>query len=387
MHSKFFQRRWLTLVAAAFIAIVTSSLSVMAGKPAPPPPPPPVPKMRIQFFDVPNPSGDKFAIGMNNQGQVVGVYSTSTGEEHAFLYDPEVNPTMAVDLNDLVDAPEGWVIAKAYDINELGVVVGRLNSISDSTIARGFVCDLWATPPTVQLLPDTAWSYAYAYRINEHGDVLGRFKTTAGIGQYVYHMGPAGEADAAVTILSTNERLAGAINNPVGSRDTQVLGQDLATGVPYRWTRGKGFEYLTQLGTCGVYDMNDSGTICGWSKITTTTGSGKFAQTNVYNLPMRYTTSLQTLSGGLDGDYASCINSSGDVVTSWDRLYSDLWGFRTLNNLIDPADPNAAAWNSKSNLFCTGLNDRDETKCGQVMGSIWWADGTEKFFLLTPTSP
>jgi probable HAF family extracellular repeat protein len=379
------RRNLLALLTIIGCVLMTSPVSVMAGKPVPPPPPPPVPKLRIQFFDVPNPAGEKYTIQMNNHGQVVGFYRTASGERHAFLYDPAIDAQMAVDLNDLLDAPEGWVIAGARDINDFGAIVGFLHPIGDESVSRGFVCDLSAAVPTVQTLPDSAWISSIGHRINENGDVIGKFRNADGTyGGYVYHTGLYGAADVAVTVLSTNGSLA-ALNNPVGTRDTQVLGQDAATGIPFRWTRGQGFESLTPMGTCGVYDMNDSGTVCGWSNVKFKYGSGKNTYYEYYNVPVRYTTALQTLSGGYDGELADSINSSGDVVTTYDRLYSDLWGFRTLNSLIDPADPNAVAWNSKSNLYCTGLNDRDATtKCGQVSGVIWWADGTEQFFLLTP---
>lgn len=372
-------RNLLALLTIAGCALIVSPVSLMAGKPVHPPPPPAVPKMRIQFFDVPNPDGEKYIVQMNNFGQVVGHYETAAGERHGFLYDPVVNPEVALDLNDLVDAPEGWVIAGARAINDYGAVAGFLHPVGDETVSRAFVCDLSDPTPFVQTLPDSEWTSTLALGINENGDVLGKFRNADGTyGLYVYNCGLYGRADPGVIVLSTNMIYGGAINNPVGTRGAQVLGQDAVTGVPFRWTRGQGFEFLTQAGTCGVYDINDAGTFCGWAAF-------KISKTSYAKLPMRYGTLLQSLPGGYSTELASRVNASGDVITTWGRLYSDLWGFKTLNTLIDPADPNAAAWNSRSNLLPLTLNDRGATtKCGQVSGTIWWADGTEKFFLLTP---
>ena len=338
---------------------------------------PPLPKLRIQFFNVPDPIGEKYVLGINNLGQVVGKY-TSSGTEHAFLYDRVINANMALDLNDLVPPLSGWVIASANDINDHGAIVGYLRSLSDPNVRRGYVLDTTAKAPVLQLLPDSAWSNTFATGINEFGDVLGKFKNADGTyGVYVYNCGLYVPADPAPIVLSTNVIYGNAINNPVGTRGTQVLGQDAVTRVPFLWTRGQGYKYFTQIGPCGVYSMNDSGTFCGWAQV-------QVSRTSYENRPMRYNTALQALSGGSGGELAMRINNSGDVVTTYDRLYSDLWGFRSINSLIDPADPNAVEWNSKSNMFMSGLNDRDTiTKCGQMFGTIWWAD-TKKLFLLTP---
>ncbi|MFA6416545.1 MAG: PEP-CTERM sorting domain-containing protein [Candidatus Paceibacterota bacterium] len=61
------------------------------------------------------------AYGNNNLGQIVGTFATESGEEHAALW----QGNQALDLNDLlIDICQGWVLERAYDINDFGTIVG-----------------------------------------------------------------------------------------------------------------------------------------------------------------------------------------------------------------------------------------------------------------------
>ena len=76
------------------------------------------------------------ALGINNIGYVVGVSDTSDYSEvnevvkeyvkHGFVYSPEKGMR---DLNYLIDPELGWVIEKAYDINDIGqiIAIGTVN--------------------------------------------------------------------------------------------------------------------------------------------------------------------------------------------------------------------------------------------------------------------
>jgi probable HAF family extracellular repeat protein len=57
---------------------------------------------------------------INEVGQVVGYSTTSSGEEHAFLY----SGGQMVDLNSLIPSDSGWTLVDARAINDGGQIVG-----------------------------------------------------------------------------------------------------------------------------------------------------------------------------------------------------------------------------------------------------------------------
>jgi probable HAF family extracellular repeat protein len=63
-------------------------------------------------------AGESRANAINNQGNIVG--QLYDGETHAFLYSAGVIRR----LDDLIPAGSGWLLADAYDINDLGQIVG-----------------------------------------------------------------------------------------------------------------------------------------------------------------------------------------------------------------------------------------------------------------------
>jgi probable HAF family extracellular repeat protein len=62
-----------------------------------------------------------FGFGINSHVHIVGESETASGSNRAFLYTPA---TGMVDLNSLVDLPEGWVLVSALDINDAGQITG-----------------------------------------------------------------------------------------------------------------------------------------------------------------------------------------------------------------------------------------------------------------------
>ncbi len=64
---------------------------------------------------------NSYAQGINNHGIVVGFSDTSTGADHAFIYDAMHG---MIDLNSLISPASGWVLSHANGINDAGQIVG-----------------------------------------------------------------------------------------------------------------------------------------------------------------------------------------------------------------------------------------------------------------------
>ena len=130
----------------------------------------------------------------------------------------------------------------------------------------------------------------------------------------------------------------------------------------------------------GIND-NDGGTVCGGTTAKPPKGSPA-------NYPYRYTNSLQVLYGQTGSAYA--INSDSDLLLRSPGIKSYVYqnalgAFYDVDSLIDPSDPNAPRWSSKSYGIPYLMNDRiGATRFGQLVGEIKFADGSHSNFLLTP---
>ncbi len=80
-----------------------------------------------QMRDIATRGVNSIAYGVNDFGQAVGYYATSLAftwsNERAFVFDAA---TGMVDLNSLVDLPAGWTLIRANAINDAGQIVGAM---------------------------------------------------------------------------------------------------------------------------------------------------------------------------------------------------------------------------------------------------------------------
>jgi probable HAF family extracellular repeat protein len=89
---------------------------------------------------------DSEALGINNSGQVVGEAETSSGAEHAFLY----NGSGSIqDLNDLIGST-GWTLSDAAGINDSGQIVGT--GTNPSGAQQAFLLTPVPEPAAITLL-------------------------------------------------------------------------------------------------------------------------------------------------------------------------------------------------------------------------------------------
>lgn len=364
----------LPLTAAVILAL--GATFVTAGKPPQNPPTAPLPPVRyqIQFFDVPNPDGNSVLNDMNNQGQCVGWYIDAGEVKRAFLYDPLVDPSMAVDLNTIVTAPQGWVIASAVGINGHGVIVGYLEPEgSTGAVRSGFLLD--PAQPVLTLLPDSTWDYTFPRRINENGDVLGVYynhNPDETWGTYLFNS----STDTEVTVLGDVRNTNVALNNPTDSHDVQVAGT-LPDNSAFRWTRGQGLEVLPLISP-DVSGINDAGTVSGSTSV-------KLKGNRSERRAMRYSSSLELLPSPYVN--ASAINSSSDVSLGT-AFYRDDWGALPIDELIDTSDPDAALWfsNSRTSVGLLKLTERlPETGFCGFAASVLYNDALPgRLCLLSP---
>jgi hypothetical protein len=243
------------VLATAFAVVASHSAApqfAWAGKPVPVP-------VRFQLTLI-APPADRVGGGyevrdMNNHGQLVGVYSVgdTSQPQTAFLYDPLLNPNMAVRLDWLVDPadiPPGWYVRGATGINDDGVIIGYLarpnTSFHDAGLAF-VVYDAGGPDARLVVLPDRAsdagppFTFVYPAAINDDGDILCTFQEDGIYHAYVFNP----EFDSApfilpMALLSTDSAIA--MNNSNAGRPPQVAGH-LPTGGNlslHAWRSGAG---------------------------------------------------------------------------------------------------------------------------------------------------
>lgn len=125
---------------------------------------------------------ESIAFGINNLGQVVGRSDTASGQWHAFLWTPQGG---MIDLRTL-----GGDYSDAYDINDLGQIVGRASIATDedsTTHVKKYHAFLWTTDEGMTDLGTFSrdciigeCNYSIAFGINNHGQIVGWSDTTSG---------------------------------------------------------------------------------------------------------------------------------------------------------------------------------------------------------------
>ncbi len=135
--------------------------------------------------------------------------------------------------------------------------------------------------------------------------------------------------------------------DPVAGRAAQVAGL-LSDGTAFCWTTSSDVpKILSGLISPSVTGINDFGTICGATKLSKSVTSIPCVTTRPWRPSCR------------EWRAGPChINSAGDLAVMGSipkyYLYHDSWGFVKLDALIDPDDPNAAAWLSSKGSTQSG---------------------------------
>ncbi|MCL4854518.1 MAG: hypothetical protein KJZ78_24425, partial [Bryobacteraceae bacterium] len=343
---------------------------------------PPV-RYQLKTFRMPNDSCISVSVGsMNNSGIVVGYYGTSADTlRHPFLYDPSIDPDVALDLNTLdIDWHEpGWRLASALGVNESGYVVGQMEEFAQPGVWRGYVLDLNVSPAVLVPL-STGTASNWARRINDNLDVVG--VAAAEEGYHIYVCNVADEAFTDLGILGTS---GVELSNPPPGEPAQVVGEFWGSWTVFRYIVGAGFDESVTPFPGRALRIASNGDFCG--NYDQFNKGGK----NVTYRPMRYRGSLEIFSD-LQG-YASGINTHGDIVT-WNtqQLYHEGTGLINLNSVVVGIASDLAIWDGSWARCLPDMTERGALNPGMpnYPGICVWLAGSQfgpRGALLVPVEP
>ncbi len=307
---------------------------------------------------------------MNENAAIVGDYRALSGLMSGFLYDPAINAQQAIDLNDMVDIPEGWMIRAGYGINDRGAIVAAIVKLSALDPAdpafeiHGVLIDTREERVNGKWIPisipDVAPAISFSRGINNNGDIVGVFEENGAAGAFLFNTGLYREAgpDAEPQILPvqlvswfTFQSLL--LNDPLANRPLQVVGTDGV--VVFRYTKGAAepeeYPSLSAYETPTLGGINGYGEFCGRLKVRKTKGSQTVLR------PFRFDPETQdspTLLGNETdhaGLVASGVNDSGDVVAygGWnigECLFHSSVGTFVLDNLVTGSAEEINTWRS-----------------------------------------
>ncbi len=334
---------------AALLMLGLSATSLHAGKPGsnPPPPPPPLPvKYQVQFWTVSGASSVSDVYDTNNQSQTVGscIVNNDGSVPHAFLYDPNVDPEFAVDLNTIVsNIPIGWSIRKATAINNVGEIVAYIEPIgAPLSELQPILIDMNQFPPVMYLVPDREFTtYSLPGDINDWGDIVVRYQRADGsTGHYVFNFDP-------LSGLSTPQDLGivtSSGNHPQINNFREVVGQRKDID-GYRLTLNGSREDFTGYAPLAI---NENGDFSGTARVSTGKRNSFTNCAFVYgNLPEIFT----------DIPSAVDLNESRDFV--WPSyLHHSNYGKLTIKDLLDVNHPDSSLLITSTYLGCHTITDR-----------------------------
>ena len=373
------------LLLGALSVVFASMIArpVQAGKPTPPPSTVPV-RYQVKLVPIQQWSGPR---DMNNLGSLVGFRTDSTGLRHAML----IEDGLAIDLETLVNPPEGWYFASAFGINDNGSITGDLGKVGTSldVVRRGYVIHRPdASPPFYTTIPDEEWAISIGWKINNDGLVLGIYGNPDGTsGHYVFDtQDPLQTLPKILPIVSDTSLF---LNNSMLGRPAQVIGYRNSDGKALRYTLGATSVETLTLGTGGgsPKSINDFGDFCGATAILTKRGtpSGQYV---AYRDDLFGYKTFSATGGGADD-----INSTGDLaipISSGTQVYLEGYGVLKVNDLLVGTATDVSLFrNGMAN--CKFITERGSLNPTQPnypgLGGNVNANGITYACVLTPVAP
>ncbi len=368
----------LGLAALVTVALLSGSLAWAKKPPKDPPTDPPTsPPFVYQITWLTSSlCTPRFAIDINNNGNIVGIASRD-GRERAFLYTAGIG---VQDLNDLAGPESGWNLYSAYGINDSGQVVGvgTPNGESHSFGFRFTPGDIDGQEPVIErmALPDAVYSVAGA--INDLGEVVGE-SNDAAFNKTVFVYSYSSDLDE---WQMTNLGVEPSVNvNHFGINNFgQVVGTTNAVGsvrnMIFRYTPGLGIEttslfnapFTAKNGWSWAGDINDAGEI---------TGNAPLAKLNSHAFRFSDLTGMVDLDGSRQNESrGTAINLQGDVAGHrWYRndnqtrgfLYTDEYGMVDLDDLVVGTPEDLDHWMTRK-VNIDAMNDSGQI-CGGLTGT------------------